>query len=353
MATYLLWELRTSEVAKQIPTEKELFSRLASSGTIFSYETVTFMTPWSTVDTARGESTLVVKFEQGDHSIVIFKEPSLRTELMGDDPQLQKFWGDNLKTDYDIYKTLSFVTTKDINLWLPASSLLPQVILLTLKSSVVPTAPFGAYSFTNKNGIRGFEYRTSATSTIATFFTPKDERFTLIVAGATSDETDVILQSLSSSGVVAKDPPDVPKIYLNEEYDFQFSYPATWSLVTASTDANRRGLFGIKESYSASSFPRAIEVFVKSFPITIPHGIDENPKTYMNFDELVADAEYQASLVRNIGGFRSFISDGHSGECSPYMWVDTGTQEYIEFQALGINYCYEDYLSIFETLKKI
>jgi|GEM_PF-2157945 len=141
------------------------------------------------------------------------------------------------------------------------------------------------------------------------------------------------------------------QVYTNETYGFKFRFPQTWKVEPQISAEGNKILLRVTEPVSEGYLPKSIRVSVGSFPYTYIHGSgDETGEVYESFAEL-ADSKVVEFDSRDFGGYHVLISDGSSGECSPFMLVAL-EDSYLRFDATGINYCANDYIPIFSTLEE-
>ena len=187
---YLLFEIRNApEVSTPVP--KTFVKTLPSLYETYTMDNIRIGVPWKEGTIRANENDLLAVIFEDQAGIIL--SPEYISHLT-EDPEISSLLG--VKTNYELYTRMLDIRRKDISiLALPRDSI-PKIILLTLRSVIGVDGP--VYSFTNKNGIRGFEFKRSATSTITTFFTPNDVAYSLVINNATQEKVDAILQSIDS-----------------------------------------------------------------------------------------------------------------------------------------------------------
>ena len=101
----------------------------------------------------------------------------------------------SLDTNYDFYNAILNTKYSDIVPFSNPAQSVPKASLLMLKGLLVPENAI-TYSFKNNNGIQGFEFVSSATSSSITFFTPSDFQYELIIKNLSREQIDHVLESL-------------------------------------------------------------------------------------------------------------------------------------------------------------
>lgn len=192
MALSALYATRGKPV-QAIPVLKQLNSSVPLVHE-YTFDGIAFQVPWNDLSYERGTTTQALYFGTNTDRHIVVAFPALPDEPLAQDEKGVQFFGSDLKTNYGSYREAAHVTPHDIDLFASPKVFLPKAILLIDKSVIIPGWP--SYEFTNANGVRGFEYVSSATSTLTEYFTPNDVHHTLLIKGATIEESDAILQSL-------------------------------------------------------------------------------------------------------------------------------------------------------------
>ena len=195
---YTLHEIESKRDLSVVPIQHTL-SPVTAAPAVYTINDVEFQTPWTDLATSSKGSLPSLRLHYGTTPykvVAIFPSGfnNLHNGLISS-PQDQAFFGYSLKTNYDVYEYIMHLTPADINLFGPYSDLLPKSILLVMKG-VIGLNPQHEYDFENANGVRGIEDVMTATSTVVTFFTPKDQSYELLVTRATQQEVDTIVSSL-------------------------------------------------------------------------------------------------------------------------------------------------------------
>lgn len=128
-----------------------------------------------------------------DRLMLLLKDPSMRDAVFSQDERAKETLGSLLTSNYKTYEYILNLTP-DLQ-YFSGDDVFSQSMLVLYKHKMLIAG--GAISqFETKNGIRGFYAQKNATTTIAEFFTPSDQEYTLIIRGATERELHSILNSL-------------------------------------------------------------------------------------------------------------------------------------------------------------
>ena len=196
IGSLVLFQSRNEKYLDRI-AESKMLQQGSLPGVVYYQNNVALQVPWTNEkEIRRGADWLVVSFT-GGQTIFIMKEFPPRDYPLGTYPEVLSFFN-QIKTNFDLVNLVVATTPADIRFIDPPSKSIPKSVLLILKSVLIPYREHPIYAFTNKNGVRGFEYSPSATSTAATFFLPNDEMYFIEIRNAPSQETEHILQSLSA-----------------------------------------------------------------------------------------------------------------------------------------------------------
>lgn len=194
----LLFRMRDNAMVQIVPTHIPTPTDPVLSGTTYTFGNVSFSVPWTGGKLDRGETSVRITFPNRQY-IMVFRNPDVYTELIGArGTEMQQLLGPDIKSNYELYRAMVAITPGAISLFAPSKELILQNMLLTMKAVISIPLKDPLYEYDTANGMYVFAF-TRATSTIATFFTPKDEEYSLWIVNASSAEYNSIIKSLRAN----------------------------------------------------------------------------------------------------------------------------------------------------------
>lgn len=209
---YLLSQVRSEPSVALTPTTLQLSDAPIERGHAYSLVNLSFESPWSDESYAESTPGYSVAYTFGPlqngtftRKVTVLKDPPLRDAVMDGSADIKKFFGSHAQTNFALYEYITRLTPSSVDLLASPVESLSKVILLTIKGNMIIFKQ-KMYSFQNKNGIKGFLTMKNASTTIAEFFTPSDQEYTMVLDGASVAERDSILNSLRETSVSSTTP---------------------------------------------------------------------------------------------------------------------------------------------------
>ncbi len=216
------------------PTPHALSPITPETSTTFSYLGLTFSAPWTGVSSTKAGGSIAetISFTSGK-KFTIMKETepmSTSTAELYDIYHASSSYG----FEEDVYNATSGMVT----LGTPGDQAVLATTLLIYKSVILVPESGPLYNFSTR-AIEGFQHGdpTSGSSTFVEFFDQAGDKFNLITQGANQGEIDYILASIQPGAGNSSAIPGI-KVYKNDEYGFEITYPSSW---VTSTDPEATG----------------------------------------------------------------------------------------------------------------